>query len=614
MIGKLCTILLATGLLSCSVAASPPQWVQDLTRSAKLGVKTARNEIIERRMQVELDPAHKHTAYHYRTVIRAGGPGKFADVQYPILHAADEDLHTHGTWHICSSGDVTSVPQTALTRNSAFEDYVLYSDEFVSLWNFNNAEVGSFFAFEYSIEFPRLHDYGVLHLQDDAWKVDTTTIEFTTPVTSMLKITPLGFGSQRVFVSEKGVQVGPLDKWEGCPLCGSYEVSATRIQCELYPKENSGQSRRRWTDVSADVAARWKRVNSSLSESYDPRAGKPGPLSVSDLTRRFEQEFRYVAIEIREGRYTPHEPRQVLKMKYGDCKDLSFLLSTLLSLRGITAVPVLVRMPADNPFDPEFPYAFQFNHCIVAIVTPSDTTYYDPTSRDYPFGTLPWEDQGAYALWVKEGSDLTRLPRDNRPLLVSRALQGRLDAKGRLVGVVSLRFDARSSRTSWRNQTDETLKNLIRRVIREDMTLNVAKVSFDDSVCTIRAEVSCGNYARSVGRTLYWKPYPFQSDDVDSVRSDSPQGYYAGRPIHHNDRIEIEIPSDVVPPDALSREHHTAAGLVSLVMRTDSARVMAEWAEENTESWYAPAAKATLDSFFTAVAVDRNMHLRLAPR
>ncbi len=56
----------------------------------------------------------------------------------------------------------------------------------------------------------------------------------------------------------------------------------------------------------------------------------------------FIQTLRYVAIEIGHGGYTPSKPSDVLDRKYGDCKDKSILLVSLLQSLGIDAKPVLV--------------------------------------------------------------------------------------------------------------------------------------------------------------------------------------------------------------------------------------------------------------------------------
>ena len=120
-------------------------------------------------------------------------------------------------------------------------------------------------------------------------------------------------------------------------------------------------------------------------------------------------EIRYVAIEIGAGRFQPRAASSTLFNKYGDCKDKTTLMRSMLAVVEIQSEAVLARV--GRPVDPEYPSPFQFNHVIVGIdlATVSDWPaspgavvdgwlYFDPTDESTRLGMLPASLRGAYLL------------------------------------------------------------------------------------------------------------------------------------------------------------------------------------------------------------------------
>ena len=56
-------------------------------------------------------------------------------------------------------------------------------------------------------------------------------------------------------------------------------------------------------------------------------------------------------------------------MQYGDCKDKTTLLISMLNLVGIKAYPVLISVAPHERVDTTLPLLSQFNHMIAAIPT-----------------------------------------------------------------------------------------------------------------------------------------------------------------------------------------------------------------------------------------------------
>ena len=109
------------------------------------------------------------------------------------------------------------------------------------------------------------------------------------------------------------------------------------------------------------------------------------------------QNIRYVAVEYGQAGYEPHEAQDIFKNKYGDCKDQSMLLVTMLKEGGIVSYPVLIPTKDDYNLNKDFPSAM-FNHCIVAAKVGGKIVFLDPTAETCSFGDLPPGDQARQVL------------------------------------------------------------------------------------------------------------------------------------------------------------------------------------------------------------------------
>src|SRR5262249_13803445 len=81
--------------------------------------------------------------------------------------------------------------------------------------------------------------------------------------------------------------------------------------------------------------------------------------------RFVQDEVRYLAIEIGPNSNKPNSPSVVFKRRYGDCKDKSLLLTTILNEPGIDARPALVNTQGPKRLNQFQPSPFAFDNCIV---------------------------------------------------------------------------------------------------------------------------------------------------------------------------------------------------------------------------------------------------------
>ena len=110
--------------------------------------------------------------------------------------------------------------------------------------------------------------------------------------------------------------------------------------------------------------------------------------------------INYVGIELGIWAIKPHPAPLILKEKYGDCKDKTTLLSTMLASTGIRSYPVLISAGASRSVVREIPSLAYFNHMILAVEENdgADLIWLDSTVETCAFGDFPASNQDRWAL------------------------------------------------------------------------------------------------------------------------------------------------------------------------------------------------------------------------
>jgi len=122
-----------------------------------------------------------------------------------------------------------------------------------------------------------------------------------------------------------------------------------------------------------------------------------------------QDEIRYFSVALGENSHRPQVPDEVLRRRFGDCKDKSTLLIAILAQLGIKAEPVLVN--ARQPTYPQkgIPAPTVFDHVIVRVHLDGKTYFVDPTrvGEKAAIPLLPTAAPGAAGLVV--AADTTAL-------------------------------------------------------------------------------------------------------------------------------------------------------------------------------------------------------------
>ncbi|MCK4834495.1 MAG: transglutaminase family protein, partial [Gammaproteobacteria bacterium] len=130
--------------------------------------------------------------------------------------------------------------------------------------------------------------------------------------------------------------------------------------------------------------------------------------------RFVQDEVRYLGIEMGVRSHKPNAPDAVIKQRFGDCKDKSRLLVSLLQGMGIEASSVLVSTDNGRRVKDMLPTPTVFNHAIVLVRLNGQNYWLDPT-RNYQNGNLDavYQPNYRYALVISDQtSDLAKISDD----------------------------------------------------------------------------------------------------------------------------------------------------------------------------------------------------------
>ena len=167
-----------------------------------------------------------------------------------------------------------------------------------------------------------------------------------------------------------------------------------------------------WDAVAAEYLGR-------VAAQQDP-AGTEGLVAAVDATgdRRariaqavdaVRDQVHYVGLELGESAIVPYAPSKVLERGFGDCKDQSNLLVTVLEEVGVPARLALIAAADPDPLHPDHPGLHAFDHAIVHL--PEDDLWIDPTATWTHLGALPVSLAGHLALVIDpHTSALVKVP------------------------------------------------------------------------------------------------------------------------------------------------------------------------------------------------------------
>jgi hypothetical protein len=400
----------------------------------------------------------RHRRVVYRILRPAGTAWGSEDVPYST---GERITLLHG-WGQSASGVPYEVTDKQAVDTAVLED-TLATDQRERTLTLPGVSVGSLVAFEWTVE-----DRAPL-LDADEWDfqegIPERSVQYTLELPpgwahsvtwhNHVEVAPSELGPTRWRWSFSEVSAVP-----GEPAMPSLNALAGRMHVSFSGPGAKGKSFASWAELGAwqlELNRGRDDPTPAISESAAAAtAGITEPLArIAAVARLVQTQVRYVAIVLGIGGYQPHPAGEVLAKRYGDCKDHSALLVSMLKAIGIRSYYVLVNTQRGVVQDMPAPEN-EFDHVIIAIQLPPGVAaaplgsvqedpalgrllYFDSTNSITPLGRLSADLQGSYGLMVApDGSRLVRLPQQAAALTgIHRTGKWTLDDSGKLAGNVT---------------------------------------------------------------------------------------------------------------------------------------------------------------------------------
>jgi lipoprotein NlpI/transglutaminase-like putative cysteine protease len=373
------------GANSFSLADPVPSWVDpaavpDGNKAERLVVRLADTQFLVNETQV----VYVHRALMVNDAASLSAAGQLSlsfvpEYQRLRLHAV-RVLRDQAVFDRTSSSTIRFLQrETGLERG-------LYSGEVTASVLVSDLRVGDTLEYSYSVE-GQNPVFGGKFANSAAWDQSVPTalrrVVLNYPVSRQISWRFIGDGPSKPVVPAESTSGGmrKLD-FEEQSIAEVTSEAATPADYSSYRtlqfSEFSG-----WDDVVA-----WA---SGLFQSDGVRDGelqrivgrlRALPTDEERVTAALEfvqSEIRYFSVSLGESSHRPAAPDIVIQRRYGDCKDKSFLLMSLLKEVGIESHPVLVRLGRRRALEKMLPSPQLFDHVIVQVMVDGSVFYLDPT-------------------------------------------------------------------------------------------------------------------------------------------------------------------------------------------------------------------------------------------
>ncbi|MEJ2545341.1 MAG: DUF3857 domain-containing protein [Calditrichaceae bacterium] len=205
-----------------------------------------------------------------------------------------------------------------------------------------------------------------------------------------------------------------------------------------------------WNDLSEKY---WKRIKDKFQPQNISDFNKLRKEIVGDATSDaakidsifsyLQTSYRYVSSDIDNSGTIPHDVDEILRNKYGDCKDLSVLGTALLTSARVEAYPALVKTNTKGILRDRV-VLFDFNHMIIYTKASDGKEYWlDATGNSCNLGeTYPMiEGTKPLVLYNDGRSEFKKIPASkSHENLIFRNLKVNVDSSGNFTGNADILF------------------------------------------------------------------------------------------------------------------------------------------------------------------------------
>jgi len=306
---------------------------------------------------------------------------------------------------------IKSAKQSDIIDRSAGGETSLYSDYRLKAYRHVPSSYPYTFEYEYEIQLQRLYslEYFKPYISENQ-SIQYTSLELVNPQDIPLHIALTG----NVEALETAKTITG-NKWEFRNLPALIIEPYSTITDEILPGIFLSPQYLSYDDYKG-MADTWQSYGNWLTGLLKGRSSLPSAsiekyrkMTTSATNERekirilykfLQSNTHYINISLGIGGLQPHPVTDVESLGYGDCKDLSNYMISMLDAVGIKAHYAVVQAgKKDYHFIPDHP-GHQFNHVIVCVPQKNDTIWLECTSQDIPFGSLGDFTDNRYALLV----------------------------------------------------------------------------------------------------------------------------------------------------------------------------------------------------------------------
>ncbi|HQU72080.1 MAG: transglutaminase domain-containing protein [Calditrichaeota bacterium] len=269
-------------------------------------------------------------------------------------------------------------------------------------------------------------------------------------------------------------------------------------------------------------------ILAQVSETDSPRQ------KVRKLYEFLQRDTRYVFVLLGIGGWQAHPAEDVFAKKFGDCKDLSNYMVTMLNLAGVPSHLALALTRDRGLTNPDFP-SNQFNHCIAMVPLEADTLWLECTADLTPYNDPPNSIEGINALLITgDGGRIIRTPESSPGAnLWQSRLMGELQRTGDIALSGRISFSGEQAldiRSKLDNLRREKRKDYLRSLTGGELpafsidTVAIRNLNTNLTEPLILDYTGQGkHYAKTSGSRIFFNPNILQRHSRDGFPDEDPQ-------------------------------------------------------------------------------------------
>lgn len=584
--------------LAYSLQAAVPSWVGEFASSSHPAYPPKTKAVVLfSEEKVVAEETGKQTTQLRKVIKILTADGHREAVGFITYDQKGSKIRDAKAYLIYASGKSREYGKKDFVESEANSGMYLYSSRrYTRIEAGAEADPGSIFAYEYTLEEQTVFSQFIFQPQDDLPHL-LSRFQLTVPQGWTAEGTAYNGANPKAELSGSTYtwEARDLKPFEREPSAPTLYSQLQRVSIAMLPPGGAALLSgpvacfRTWKDVSiwkSSLADPQAEVTAAIdAKSKELISGKEQIIDKLRAVGEFAQKIRYVAISTnsaRGGGYTPNKAEAILKAAYGDCKDKANLMRALLKSAGIASYPVAIFSGNPRFTQENFPSPYQFNHAIIAIAVPADyqapATFtdpelgrlllFDPTDPHVPLGYIPQHEQDSHALLT--AGDKGRLirtpktkPEQNR---TERRWKMTLDGEGAVKGELdelSTGQEAFDSLGQTQQLSATEFQKLVEAWISQSIpgaTISKLDYAFDPTKNSFRTQIhfQATNYAK-VMRGKLWTirsaPLPFRgTPNVNKAEREQPLIVH---PVFFEESIDWQVPANLKldeVPDAEAQE------------------------------------------------------------